>query len=285
MTTSPPLDVVALTQALLRADSVTPARGTVFDVLEAALSAIGFAVDRFTVGEAPDGPVENLLATRGQDSATGGRHLAFAGHVDVVPPGEGWTTSPWSGTERGGLLYGRGAVDMKGAVAAFIAAAAVETGGALSLIITGDEEGPATYGTVALIERMAARGIAPDWCLVGEPTSTRHLGDMMKIGRRGSVRNASPDTRPVTIASGAWPCATARIRSISAAPDCSSLKRIDSRASALAGMTLCAGLPTAMSVTSMFDGWNQRLPVSSTIASTSARIATSLGIGLSARCG
>ena len=187
MTTSPPLDVVALTQALLRADSVTPARGTVFDVLEAALSAIGFAVDRFTLGEAPDGPVENLLATRGQDSATGGRHLAFAGHVDVVPPGEGWTTSPWSGTERGGLLYGRGAVDMKGAVAAFIAAAAVETGGALSLIITGDEEGPATYGTVALIERMAARGIAPDWCLVGEPTSTRHLGDMMKIGRRGSV--------------------------------------------------------------------------------------------------
>ncbi len=187
MTTSPPLDVVALTQALLRADSVTPARGTVFDMLEAALTAIGFAVDRFTLGEAPDGPVENLLATRGQDGATGGRHLAFAGHVDVVPPGEGWTTSPWSGTERGGLLYGRGAVDMKGAVAAFIAAAAVETGGALSLIITGDEEGPATYGTVALIERMAARGIAPDWCLVGEPTSTRHLGDMMKIGRRGSV--------------------------------------------------------------------------------------------------
>jgi len=187
MTIPPPLDVVALTQALLRADSVTPARGSVFDVLEAALTAIGFAVDRFTLGEAPDGPVENLLATRGQDGATGGRHLAFAGHVDVVPPGEGWTTSPWSGTERGGLLYGRGAVDMKGAVAAFIAAAAAETGGALSLIITGDEEGPATYGTVALIERMAARGIAPDWCLVGEPTSTRHLGDMMKIGRRGSV--------------------------------------------------------------------------------------------------
>ncbi|RSU53940.1 succinyl-diaminopimelate desuccinylase [Sphingomonas sp. S-NIH.Pt15_0812] len=187
MTIPPPLDVVALTQALLRADSVTPARGSVFDVLEAALTAIGFAVDRFTLGEVPDGPVENLLATRGQDGATGGRHLAFAGHVDVVPPGEGWTTSPWSGTERGGLLYGRGAVDMKGAVAAFIAAAAAETGGALSLIITGDEEGPATYGTVALIERMAARGIAPDWCLVGEPTSTRHLGDMMKIGRRGSV--------------------------------------------------------------------------------------------------
>ena len=178
-----PLDVVALTQALLRADSVTPARGTVFDVLEAALTSIGFAVDRFTVGEAPDGPVENLLATRG----SGGRHLAFAGHVDVVPPGEGWSDSPWSGAERGGLLYGRGAVDMKGAVAAFVAAAAAEPGGALSLIITGDEEGPATYGTVALIERMATRGIAPDWCLVGEPTSTARLGDVMKIGRRGSV--------------------------------------------------------------------------------------------------
>ena len=184
MIAPPPVDVVTLTQALLRADSVTPARGAVFDVLEAALASIGFAVDRFTVGEAPDGPVENCLATRG---GGGGRHLAFAGHVDVVPPGEGWTDSPWAGTERGGVLHGRGAVDMKGAVAAFIAAAARETGGALSLIITGDEEGPATYGTVALIERMAARGIVPDWCLVGEPTSTHRLGDMMKIGRRGSV--------------------------------------------------------------------------------------------------
>lgn len=183
MTATPPIDVVSLTQALLRADSVTPARGAVFDVLEEALAGIGFAVDRFTAGEAPDGPVENLLATRG----SGGRHLAFAGHVDVVPPGEGWTDSPWAGSERGGLLYGRGAVDMKGAVAAFAAAAAAETGGALSLLITGDEEGPATYGTVALIARMAERGIAPDWCLVGEPTSTQRLGDMMKIGRRGSV--------------------------------------------------------------------------------------------------
>ncbi len=181
------IDPVQLTQALLRADSVTPARGTVFDVLEAALVPIGFAVDRFVVGEAPDGPVENLLATRG----AGPRHLAFAGHVDVVPPGDGWTGSPWSGEVRGGLLYGRGAVDMKGAVAAFVAAAsrtdAHQDNGTLSLIITGDEEGPATYGTVALMERMAARGIVPDLCLVGEPTSTTRLGDMVKIGRRGSV--------------------------------------------------------------------------------------------------
>jgi succinyl-diaminopimelate desuccinylase len=182
-----PIDPVALTQALIAADSVTPARGTVFDVLEASLLPIGFAVDRFVVGEAPDGPVENLLAVRGD----GPRHLAFAGHVDVVPAGEGWSGSPWSGEVRGGLLYGRGAVDMKGAVAAFVAAAsrsdAQRDGGTLSLIITGDEEGPATYGTVALMERMAARGIVPDLCLVGEPTSTTRLGDMVKIGRRGSV--------------------------------------------------------------------------------------------------
>lgn len=176
-------DPVALAAALIRAESVTPARGIVFDVLEAALLESGFAVDRFVAGEAPDGPVENLLATRGR----GGRHLAFAGHLDVVPPGPGWSAGPWSGEERNGLLYGRGAVDMKGAVAAFAAAAARETGGALSLVITGDEEGPATFGTVSLIERMAARGIAPEWCLVGEPTSAHRLGDTIKIGRRGSV--------------------------------------------------------------------------------------------------
>ena len=177
------IDVLALTQALLRADSVTPARGAVFDLLEQALVPIGFAVDRFLVGDAPDGPVENMIALR----PGSGRHLAFAGHVDVVPPGEGWSASPWSGEVRGDLLYGRGAVDMKGAVAAFVAAASRAAGPPLSLLITGDEEGPATYGTPVLIERMAARGIAPDLCLVGEPTSVRQLGDMVKIGRRGSV--------------------------------------------------------------------------------------------------
>ncbi len=178
------IDPVDLAAALIRADSVTPARGPVFDVLEAALIPLGFAVDRFVVGEAPDGPVENLLATRPGGT---GAHLAFAGHVDVVPAGEGWTGSPISGEVRGDLLYGRGAVDMKGAVAAFVAAAARAEGPPLSLIITGDEEGPATFGTVALIERMAARGIAPDLCVVGEPTSARMLGDTIKIGRRGSV--------------------------------------------------------------------------------------------------
>ena len=175
-------DALTLAQALIRAESVTPARGAVFDVLEAALRPLGFTVERFVAGEAPDGPVENLLATRDGP----GRHLAFAGHVDVVPPGEGWSASPWSGEVLGGLLYGRGAVDMKGAVAAFVAAAAREAGHT-TLIVTGDEEGPAVHGTVALIERMAAHGIAPDWCLVGEPTSAAKLGDTIKIGRRGSV--------------------------------------------------------------------------------------------------
>lgn len=178
-----PNDVVTLTQALLRADSVTPARGAVFDVLEAALTSIGFAIDRVVTGEAPDGPVENMIALRHGS----GPHLAFAGHVDVVPPGDGWQGSPWSGEIRDGLLYGRGAVDMKGAVAAFVAAAARASGPTLSLLITGDEEGPATYGTPVLIERLTTRGISPDLCLVGEPTSVRQLGDMVKIGRRGSV--------------------------------------------------------------------------------------------------
>lgn len=177
-------EVVALTKALIACESVTPARGGVFDVLEAALVPLGFAVDRFTVGEAPDGPVENLLAVRG----SGGPHFAFAGHLDVVPPGAGWTSGAFAPEIRGGLLHGRGAVDMKGAIAAFVAAAArTPSTGTLSLIITGDEEGPAIFGTRALIDRMAERGLKPDFCLVGEPTSVARLGDMIKIGRRGSV--------------------------------------------------------------------------------------------------
>lgn len=178
------IDPVALATALLACESVTPARGTVFDTLEAALVPLGFHVDRFVAGDAPDGPVENILAVRG----TGGPHIAFAGHLDVVPPGDGWTSNPFAPEIRGDLLYGRGAVDMKGAIAAFVAAAArVDGPGTTSLIITGDEEGPAIHGTRALIERMAARGVKPDACLVGEPTSTASLGDTIKIGRRGSV--------------------------------------------------------------------------------------------------
>jgi succinyl-diaminopimelate desuccinylase len=178
------IDPVDLAARLIACPSVTPARGDVFDVLEAALAPLGFAVHRFTLGEAPDGPVENLFATRG----TGAPHFAFAGHLDVVPPGDGWASDPFVPDFRGGLLHGRGAVDMKGDIAAFVAAAAeTDHKGTLSLIITGDEEGPATYGTPAIMDWMAARGIRPDMILIGEPTSEDQLGDVVKIGRRGSV--------------------------------------------------------------------------------------------------
>lgn len=179
------IDPVDLATRLMACPSVTPATGAVFDVLEAALVGIGFSVHRFIVGEAPDGPVENLFAMRG----SGAPHFAYAGHLDVVPPGDGWSSDPFTPEIRGDLLYGRGAVDMKGSIAAFAAAAArqADHAGTLSLIITGDEEGFATYGTVELIEWMKANGQLPDFCLVGEPTSVARLGDMMKIGRRGSV--------------------------------------------------------------------------------------------------
>jgi succinyl-diaminopimelate desuccinylase len=179
------IDPIDLTKRLIACPSVTPADAGAMDVIADALKSIGFAVHRFAAGHAPDGPVENLFATRGTQAP----HFAFAGHSDVVPAGEGWVGDPFTPEVRGELLYGRGAVDMKGAIGAFIAAASrvPDHGGTLSLIITGDEEGPATYGTVALIDWMTAHGIRPDLCLVGEPTSSQRLGDMIKIGRRGSV--------------------------------------------------------------------------------------------------
>jgi succinyl-diaminopimelate desuccinylase len=174
-----------LAMALMAAPSITPATGSVFDVLEAALRPLGFEVDRFVCGEAPDGPVENLFATR---AGTGDSpHFAFAGHLDVVPPGEGWASAPFAPEVRGDLLHGRGACDMKGAIAAFVAAIPVSNSGRISLIITGDEEGPATFGTPKIIEHVQARNLVPDMCLVGEPTSVNRLGDMVKIGRRGSA--------------------------------------------------------------------------------------------------
>ena len=187
MSASTPLDVATLAERLIEAPSVTPAAGLVFDVLEAMLAPLGFAVTRFHAGEPPDGPVENLFAVR--HGPPGCRHFAFAGHLDVVPPGEGWTSAPFAPERRGELLYGRGAVDMKGAIAAMVAAVAEipPESGTLSFIITGDEEGPARFGTVALIERTRAMDAIPDLCLVGEPTSVNRLGDTAKIGRRGSV--------------------------------------------------------------------------------------------------
>lgn len=183
--TVPLTDPAALAEALIACPSVTPATGAVFDCLEAMLAPLGFTVSRFVDGDTPEGPVENLLAVR----AGTGTHFAFAGHLDVVPPGEGWTSDAFRPERRGELLYGRGAVDMKGSIAAFVAAVAragSETG-PLSLLITGDEEGDAVYGTRALMRHMADRGVTPDLCLVGEPTSVNQLGDMIKIGRRGSV--------------------------------------------------------------------------------------------------
>jgi succinyl-diaminopimelate desuccinylase len=179
------IDPVALAARLIACPSVTPHSAGVFDVLEAALAPLGFAVHRFVAGEAPDGPVENLFATRG----SGGTHFGFAGHLDVVPPGEGWSADPFAPEIRGGLLYGRGAVDMKSAIAAFVAACAEieQRQGTVSLLITGDEEGPAIYGTPAIMQWMAERGIRPDMILIGEPTSEARLGDVVKIGRRGSV--------------------------------------------------------------------------------------------------
>jgi len=181
---------LAYAQRLIACESITPATGLVFDVLEDMLLPLGFTVERFISGADDDNPahgapVENLFAIR----EASGRHFAFAGHVDVVPPGHGWASNPFVPEVKGDLLHGRGAVDMKGSIAAFVAALneIPKDAGTISLIITGDEEGPAIYGTRALITHMQARGTIPDYCLVGEPTSVSRLGDMMKIGRRGSV--------------------------------------------------------------------------------------------------
>jgi succinyl-diaminopimelate desuccinylase len=179
------IDPVQLAKALIAIPSITPASGEVFDLLEEALRPLGFEVNRWVMGEAPDGPTENMVATRG----SGQPHFGFAGHLDVVPPGEGWASDPFDPVIEDGVLTGRGANDMKSAIAAFVAAvAAVPQGrGTLSFFITGDEEGYATYGTPRIIDWLNERGIRPDMILIGEPTSVDRLGDTVKIGRRGSV--------------------------------------------------------------------------------------------------
>jgi succinyl-diaminopimelate desuccinylase len=177
-------DPVALAQALIRRASVTPADDGAQDVLAAALEALGFTVTRLRYGQ-----TENLFARIG----TTGPHICFAGHTDVVPPGDGnWSAGAFSGEIRDGVLYGRGACDMKGAIAAWVAACEdhLALNGSISLLITGDEEGPATDGTVKVLDWMAANSQIPDFCIVGEPTNPARLGDMIKIGRRGSL-NAS----------------------------------------------------------------------------------------------
>ena len=185
------IDPVALAQQLIRCPSVTPDDAGALTALATALERLGFVCHRlrFSAPGTPD--VDNLYARWG----TGGRHFCFAGHTDVVPVGDraGWSIDPFAAEIVDGQLYGRGAADMKGAIAAFVAAAEGFVAGrdpgsaSLSLLITGDEEGPAINGTVKVLDWMAARGERIDACLVGEPTSESALGDMMKIGRRGSM--------------------------------------------------------------------------------------------------
>src|SRR5437868_4932771 len=182
---SSPVDPVAFARELISCPSVTPARGKVFDLLEAALVPLGFTVHRWVMGEPPDGPTENMVAMRG----SGSPHFGFAGHLDVVPPGDGWNGDPFAAEVVDGLLVGRGANDMKSAIAAYVAAISRlgDAGGTLSLLITGDEEGYATWGTPRIIDWLNERQIRPDMILIGEPTSVDRLGDTVKIGRRGSV--------------------------------------------------------------------------------------------------
>lgn len=179
------IDPVEFASELIRCPSVTPASGEVFDRLEAALTPLGFTVHRWVMGEPPDGPTENMVAIRGDS----GPHFGFAGHLDVVPAGDGWNGDPFAGEVVDGLLVGRGANDMKSAIAAYVAALSRldSASGTLSLLITGDEEGYATWGTPRIIDWLNERGIRPDMILIGEPTSVDRLGDTVKIGRRGSV--------------------------------------------------------------------------------------------------
>lgn len=184
-------DPIALTQALIRCPSVTPADEGALDVLETALTGLSFTCTRLPFGHPPDGPVDNLFATI---AGSPGPHFAFAGHSDVVPAGDlaGWSEDPFAGDIKDGFIVGRGAADMKGALAAMVAACARHLAkgplvGRISLIITGDEEGPATFGTAPMLDWLEANNLVPDMCLVGEPTSQAKLGDMMKIGRRGSL--------------------------------------------------------------------------------------------------
>jgi succinyl-diaminopimelate desuccinylase len=182
---------VEILQELIRCPSVTPHEAGALTYLERLLSGVGFTTQRLVFKDHDTPDIDNLFARIG----TSGPHLCFAGHTDVVPVGDeaGWTHPPFAGEVHHGQLYGRGATDMKGSVAAFAAAALdyvrenPKTVGSISFLITGDEEGPAINGTVKVLEWMKAHDHVPDHCLVGEPTCLDALGDTMKIGRRGSL--------------------------------------------------------------------------------------------------
>lgn len=188
-------DPLDLAQRLIRCPSVTPEEGGALDLLQAELEALGFACTRLVFEEDGTAPVDNLYARLG----TAQPNFCFAGHTDVVPPGDpaDWSSDPFESTIVEGELVGRGAADMKGAIAAFVAAAgrflAGRDGrgelpaGSLSLLITGDEEGPSINGTRKVLDWLVQEGETLDACLVGEPTNPHQLGDMVKIGRRGSL--------------------------------------------------------------------------------------------------
>ena len=183
------MDAVSFTQELIRFPSITPKDEGVMGVLCGHLESIGFTCHRMTFADAPGEPTENLYARLGAESP----NVCFAGHVDVVPPGDpsAWSVDPFSATIRGDYLIGRGAEDMKGAIAAFVTAVSGFSSkpfkGSISLLITGDEEGPAVNGTRKILPWLKARGEVIDACIVGEPTNPTTLGEMAKIGRRGSA--------------------------------------------------------------------------------------------------
>jgi succinyl-diaminopimelate desuccinylase len=186
------VDPAALAAELIRRPSVTPKDEGALDIVTETLEVLGFTCHRLVFAEDGGEPIHNLYARRG----IGRPNLCFAGHTDVVPPGtrDAWSFDPFAGVVRDSELCGRGAVDMKGAIAAFIAAAQryldrreAGVGGSISLLITGDEEGPAINGTKKVLGWLAERGEVLDACVVGEPTSAVALGDMIKIGRRGSL--------------------------------------------------------------------------------------------------
>ena len=181
-----PLDIAA---ELIRCPSVTPEDAGALAVLERYLAPLGFACERMRFSDKDTPDIDNLYARLG----SGRPHFCFAGHTDVVPVGEAsaWTVDPFAGEVRDGRLYGRGAADMKGSIASFVAAAqriaAEGFQGSISLLITGDEEGPSINGTKKMLETLKARGETIDHCIVGEPTCVERLGDMIKVGRRGSI--------------------------------------------------------------------------------------------------